>query len=247
MKTLFQLPLTVLSAAIFIAGCCTKPCVKTVTTSGGAARVKIHTTDVEIVRSQLVGFMTNGDFRIQQDTSDHLVFSRPVNATSGLFDRPAVDSSNGQEATYEFTLSQSKSRVTVTADAALTSRNAGGEATRENMNRKWATDLEHALLNVKAVVEGQPHQDEIQKIYEKNKGRVGVAFDGAGYIIQLTPNGAGARAGLKPGDRIIAVNHWPFSDDIDDKIEQMTGKPGSSVRITVVRDGQKMSFKLKRE
>jgi|GEM_PF-5087789 len=246
MKT-FPLPLILLSAALLIAGCATKPG----TGDANPSKIKIHQTDIGTVKTQLVAFMTNGDFQVtlesQEGTTDRLVFAKPVSGTSGLFDHLVAGSANTQEATYDFELSQKRSNVIVTAGAALTTRNPAGETGHENMDRKWATDIEHALLNVRAVVEGQPHQAELQKIYEKNKGRIGVAFDGAGYIMQLTPNGPGATAGLKPGDRIIAVNHWPFSADIDDKIEQITGKPGSSVRITVLRDGQKMSFKVVRQ
>ena len=73
-----------------------------------------------------------------------------------------------------------------------------------------------------------------------------------GYIKVVSPiDGTPAqRAGIKTGDIIIRINGTSVRDiGLDQAVQMMRGKPGTNVKIDIVRPGaqQPMSFTLKRE
>lgn len=73
--------------------------------------------------------------------------------------------------------------------------------------------------------------------------------DGAVNVISPIEGGPAARAGVLAGDTIVAVDEVPVSkDNIDDTIDRMRGKPGSTVNITIARTDvpQPLHFKLAR-
>jgi len=77
-----------------------------------------------------------------------------------------------------------------------------------------------------------------------------VALDhGAVKVVSPLEGGPAARAGVKSGDKILSVDDSPVNAaDLDDVIERMRGKLGSSVRITVAREQvpQPLHFTLTR-
>lgn len=54
-----------------------------------------------------------------------------------------------------------------------------------------------------------------------------------------------ARAGIQPGDIIIELDGVPISaDSVDAAVEAMRGEPGSSIVLTIVREGEPAPLKL---
>ncbi len=84
-------------------------------------------------------------------------------------------------------------------------------------------------------------------------GGIGVEVDFAGdQVVVIAPiEGSPAeRAGIKPGDRIMAINNQPVQDKSpEDLVREMRGKPGTKVMITVKRKSQNklLEFELVRE
>jgi protocatechuate 3,4-dioxygenase beta subunit len=68
--------------------------------------------------------------------------------------------------------------------------------------------------------------------------------DGQGVVIQgLLPGGPGEGAGLRVGDRLLAVDGVPCQGrPLSEVIEDIRGASGTSVRITVQRQGQDLVF-----
>ena len=62
-----------------------------------------------------------------------------------------------------------------------------------------------------------------------------------GRVVVVTPieGSPAARAGVRPGDVVLAVNERPVAADrLDDTIGRMRGVPGTQVKLAVGRDGR---------
>jgi carboxyl-terminal processing protease len=69
------------------------------------------------------------------------------------------------------------------------------------------------------------------------------------FIVKVFENAPGAKAGLLPGDKIIAVNSKPFvgaSINNERIVEELRGEPGSSIKIDILRKQKIASFDIKR-
>lgn len=121
-----------------------------------------------------------------------------------------------------------------------------------------------ALLNdaIRGMVSGlDPHSEYLdQDAYKTLLMTTSGEFGGVG--IEVTPefgvlkivtpmdDTPAAKAGIKPSDYIVAINGKMVSEmSLQDAVEQMRGKTGSQVVLTVLRKGQKLplTFKLTRQ
>ena len=90
---------------------------------------------------------------------------------------------------------------------------------------------------------------------EGSFGGIGIQFNIVSdtlYVIQTTNNGPSERAGILPGDRIIAVNDTAIAGvkmDRADIMSRLRGEKGTKVEIDVMRRGidRKLHFSLVRD
>jgi carboxyl-terminal processing protease len=75
-----------------------------------------------------------------------------------------------------------------------------------------------------------------------------VAKDRAGLrVLQVFSGGPAAKAGIQRGDRIVAVNgHSLKGHSSDDATNMIKGPSGTSVRLTIVRDGKRRTVAVQR-
>ena len=93
--------------------------------------------------------------------------------------------------------------------------------------------------------------------YEENKNNVYVGIgitivvreDGTGEdITQVTPGSSAQEAGILPGDTLIKVNGQSIAGmDTDQVAAMVRGEEGTSLTVTVLRDGAEKEFTLKRQ
>jgi carboxyl-terminal processing protease len=56
-----------------------------------------------------------------------------------------------------------------------------------------------------------------------------------------------AKAGVQPGDEVTAINDKPVAQLTPDEVHKaLAGSVGSKVKLTVIRDGQTLSFDIER-
>ncbi len=67
--------------------------------------------------------------------------------------------------------------------------------------------------------------------------------DGAVKVITPTEDTPADRAGIKAGDYITHINsEFLFGFSLDEAVEKMRGKPGSAIKLTIVRPGRDKPF-----
>jgi Do/DeqQ family serine protease len=67
---------------------------------------------------------------------------------------------------------------------------------------------------------------------------MGVRGSGGAVVSQVTPQSAGARAGLREGDVVVALNDEPIMSSAQLRNEIGLRRPGTVVRLTLFREGQ---------
>jgi carboxyl-terminal processing protease len=81
-----------------------------------------------------------------------------------------------------------------------------------------------------------------------NYGGLGLTVsmeDGAVKVIAASEDTPASRAGIKAGDYITHLNgELLFGGTLDEAVEEMRGKPGTSVKVTIVRPGRDKPFDL---
>ncbi len=75
-----------------------------------------------------------------------------------------------------------------------------------------------------------------QKVTRYGFGYAGILPPLDATVVELMPNSPAERAGLKPGDRIVAVNGQPVTQFYD-LIRLISPHPGETLTLTVERDG----------
>lgn len=88
------------------------------------------------------------------------------------------------------------------------------------------------------------NDSEFQKLLEDNAGEFGgigivITAESEEFITVVSPitGTPGERAGIQPGDKIIAINDTVyFGSDLEEAVETMRGEPGTDVSITIRRE-----------
>ena len=72
--------------------------------------------------------------------------------------------------------------------------------------------------------------------------------DGVIKVVTPITGSPAARSGIRSGDQIIAVDGITVeADHLQDTIGRMRGRPGSRIRITVLREGEAIEHRMRRE
>ena len=131
------------------------------------------------------------------------------------------------------------------------------------VKRDYVEPIDDAVLLESAirgmVADLDPHSeyldaDEYRDIRISTTGSytgIGIEISEVDGIVRVVTPIAGspaARSGLRSGDEIVAVNGIAIqAGNVRDTIGQMRGRAGSEVSITVLRDGQPIEHRMRRE
>lgn len=96
--------------------------------------------------------------------------------------------------------------------------------------------------------EAKEYQDALHGEAGSGIGVVMALRDGYTRIIRTLPDNPAEKAGIKAGDIIYKVNgEEVYADDSETISGKIRGEVGTEVEVTVVRDGEEKTFKMKRE
>ena len=83
---------------------------------------------------------------------------------------------------------------------------------------------------------------EIQEVTEEEAKSSGAELGEGAFIARVMPDAPGAKAGVRPGDVVIAVGDKPVRDP-DDVIQTVQATPvGDKIPLTVLRNGKKVTL-----
>ena len=134
----------------------------------------------------------------------------------------------------------------------------------DTVDRQYVTKVDDTKL-IQSALEGMltsldPHSDYLtpdafNDLEDQTKGEYGglgleiTTEDGAVKVISPIDDTPAARAGIKPGDFIMAVNGQNILGmSVSDAVKEMRGKPGEAVTLTIGRDKEDpFDVKLVRE
>ena len=125
---------------------------------------------------------------------------------------------------------------------------------------QWDMESSESLA-LKGFVEGTGDRygeyytaEEYEKILEDDNGEfVGIGItvvvtnDSAVEIERVIPNAPADKMGLKKGDVILSVDGIDTSKGAQVMVDALRGEEGSETTLVILREGQEMSFTVKRE
>ena len=82
----------------------------------------------------------------------------------------------------------------------------------------------------------------IQEVTPELAKAFGLPSTEGALVGDVTPNSPGAKAGLQKGDVIVAMNGQPIGDFEDLRLRISQTSPGTTVKLEVMRNGQKREF-----
>ena len=84
----------------------------------------------------------------------------------------------------------------------------------------------------------------IQPVIPDNAAKLNLPEPRGVLVDDVTPNSAAARAGLRPGDVIIAFNGQPISDGNSLRNQVAATRPGTEVGLTLLREGREQKVQV---
>jgi len=204
-------------------------------TPSGRPEVTISNASKKEVMDFAVNNFVGAGFEIKEVTDYHAVFTRLDQSLSGaLLYGSKYDSTPEYRFKLTFAELAGKIRVLCTVSV-VTNPGSAFERVKDVTYGKNALDLQRLLMNFKKDME------------LADSGIIGIHMDNANVITELVSGYSAEEAGIKVGDRIISVGGKPVPDVNDGSISYMiAGDVGTFAEITILREGQEMTFKVER-
>ena len=219
-----------LIAAILIG--CAAP--QRLSTPSGNPEILISNVSKKEVIDFAVDFFVHYGFEIKDITDDHAVFTMLDDSLSEASPDGSKDDSI-PEYRIKFTFTDLAGCIRVLCTSSIVTNPGASEVVEETTSLEDQEGLQNILINFKKGVELE------------DTGMIGINLRGANLIRNVVPGYSAEEVGIQAGDRIIRIGGEAVPDVNDHSISYMiTGDVGTFVGITVLRDGQEMTFKVER-
>ncbi|MBW6527123.1 Do family serine endopeptidase [Sphingomonas sp. RHCKR7] len=116
-----------------------------------------------------------------------------------------------------------------------------------NIGIGFAIPATEAKPIIDTLVKGQPVKRgylgvSIQPVNADMAAALGLAKDSGEIVGRVEPGGPGAKAGLRAGDVVSAINGQPVTPDKTLSYLVANAAPGSTIRLDVIRDGKRQTL-----
>ena len=150
-----QFCITILFFAL-LSGCAMPP-KRVAETSSGRPEVTINTTDLDLVKSEIINQMQSGNFFLQDDSKYRLLFTKEMEGGQAVMAQMLVGNSYSTTPVAEiaFNLSKQGNSIKVIEFSSFSTQMAFGQVNRQDMkgNNAWFNDFYNILQRVKYNVE----------------------------------------------------------------------------------------------
>ena len=144
-------------------------------------------------------------------------------------------------------------RVAVEEETQLTAADGRFALTAEPGSHKLRADGEQYLPIAREITVQAGQQVELGDVPMQRlttpAGAVGMSLRGDSEtpvtVAFLLPDGPAGKAGVQPGDQLVAVDGTPIAG-VADAVQRLRGAPGSPVQISILRRGTALGFTVVR-
>jgi len=219
----------------FMYGCATN---YQVNSSTGKAEVIINGVDRKEIKDVMLNAMLSDGFYLQNQNEYQLVFGKKDNSlTMSLLAGSNYDIT--PEWRYTFTMVDYSGGIRILTNIwIVTNPGSAFESINDlSTNTKAAQNMQIGLNSFKKNME--------MASLQKKRGKIGVRLQNR-IIVEVISNGPAEKAGLQIGDVIQSIDGVQSLDNEFDFIKRLTGEPGTSVKLTILRDGKSMDIDVVR-
>jgi hypothetical protein len=222
------------AAALSLFGCATDA---PLTTPSKRPEVTIQDASRKEVVEALTGMMIDNGYLVKSigDYTAEYARRMPGAGSARLFAGSSYDST--PEAKAHFDIVDSQQSVRVVASLMLVRKPGGASESVTDLSRGGADarDCQRLLEKLRWTVES------------KYRGQIGIQFAPDGVVQAVKAGDPATAAGVQVGDRIVEVDGKPLPRDAVEAAFMITGKPGTRVLLTIVRNGKEQHFAVERQ
>ena len=232
-KSLVQAFIGFIAFFMLLSGCAT---VQPLGTPTGKPEVTIPNVTKKEVVDALTNQMLSWGYHVKAVTDYNAVYGkRTESMAAAIFLGSRYDAIPEARISYATVETDIGVRVVATLEM-ITNPGSAFERVTDLSQGKDAHNIQNMLNQLKYGL-------ELSK-----KGKIGLAIDKNGVVIEVLDNGPASKVGIKAGDRLLKINGKQISTGNLYKIAfEIAGEPGTVVELLLVRGDKQLTFEVERQ
>lgn len=199
-------------------------------THSGRPDVTISHADLSAVKGVLANNALNWGYYVKSSSEYSSVFEKRDESMAGaILFGSRYDSAPVWRITFNYAPLNGGVRVVANIHAVTNPGSAFERITDFSTDSKDASSIQAMLVKIR--------ENFDNKEIVSSRGKVGVGLDEKFFVIAVLKSSPAEAAGIKIGDRIVAIDSVPPASVLD-ALQRITGTPGTAVYLRVERIGR---------